>query len=86
MVKILVPQLIDSIADEFGAGTFGSFIGGKVGGEESMVGLAAGVDNGRGIIGDGRVGRRASRDWEGFPPTCSIGRSRLDEANKIVGR
>ena len=64
----MVPQLIDSVTDEFGAGTLGSLVGGEVGGEEGVVGLTAGADNGRGIIRDGRVGGRTRRDWEGFSP------------------
>ena len=64
MVEIAIPQFADGVADEFSSGAFGSFIGGKVGGEDGILGLAAGTDEHKALpVWAGYAGGRTNPTW-----------------------
>lgn len=83
MVEFLVPQFINSIADELGSDMFGDFVGGKITGEDGMLGLLASPDNCGGIAGNDRICWWSNRGGEGGTPSGSVQGSGLDDANEV---
>jgi hypothetical protein len=52
ILQVVVPNLIDNVAEEFGDATFGCFVAGLVVKVGFVGKLGANTDDGRGIVGD----------------------------------
>ena len=57
MTKVLIPNFVQSIMDEFSGGPFGRIIGCIITDKEGMFRFMPGMNDGGGIGGNGKVGR-----------------------------